>query len=259
MFKKSGSLYGLLFGLVAVFGAYLLEGGSFKALFLFPAMLIVFGGTFSATIIGVGFDKFKKMFSLIRMAYFPPKYDIKQLIDGFIKVSVKSRQEGLLAIEGQLNRLIYHFPKKMMHFVMDGTEIDLLESIAYGEMKAMQGRHDAYISMFNKMGGYAPTMGIIGTVMGLIMTLANAGKDPNTLIHSIASAFIATLWGIFSANLLWLPIADKLRQCHLEEKYMMEVSLEGVMAIQSGEIPSIVKSRLMSLLPQKEQDTLGRI
>ena len=135
----------------------------------------------------------------------------------------------------------------------------LLESIAYGEMKAMQGRHDAYISMFNKMGGYAPTMGIIGTVMGLIMTLANAGKDPNTLIHSIASAFIATLWGIFSANLLWLPIADKLRQCHLEEKYMMEVSLEGVMAIQSGEIPSIVKSRLMSLLPQKEQDTLGRI
>ena len=94
-----------------------------------------------------------------------------------------------------------------------------------GEMKAMQGRHNAYISMFNKMGGYAPTMGIIGTVMGLIMTLANAGKDPNTLIHSIASAFIATLWGIFSANLLWLPIADKLKQCHLEEKYMMEVSL----------------------------------
>ena len=164
MFKKSGSLYGLLFGLVAVFGAYLLEGGSFKALFLFPAMLIVFGGTFSATIIGVGFDKFKKMFSLIRMAYFPPKYDIKQLIDGFIKVSVKSRQEGLLAIEGQLNRLIYHFPKKMMHFVMDGTEIDLLESIAYGEMKAMQGRHDAYISMFNKMGIVQSTPGLLTPV-----------------------------------------------------------------------------------------------
>ena len=126
-------------------------------------------------------------------------------------------------------------------------------------MRAMQGRHNTFISMFNKMGGYAPTMGIIGTVMGLIMTLANAGKDPNTLIHSIASAFIATLWGIFSANLLWLPIADKLKQCHLEEKYMMEVSLEGVMAIQSGEIPSIVKSRLMSLLPQKEQEPIGKV
>ncbi len=259
MLRKSGSLYGLLFGLIAVFGAYLLEGGSFKALFLLPSMLIVFGGTFSATIIGVGFDKFKKTFSLIKMAYFPQKYDIKQLIDGFVKVSVKSRQEGILAIEGQLNKLIYPFPRKMMHFVMDGTDIDLLESIAMGEMRAMQGRHNTYISMFNKMGGYAPTMGIIGTVMGLIMTLANAGKDPTTLIHSIASAFIATLWGIFSANLIWLPIADKLKQCHLEEKHMMEVSLEGVMAIQGGEIPSIVKSRLMSLLPQKEQGTIGKL
>ena len=259
MQKKSGSLFGLLFGFTAIFGAYLLEGGSFKALFMFPAMLVVFGGTFAATIIGVGFDKFKKIFYLIRLAYFPPRYDIKKLIDGFVKVAVKSRQEGVLAIENQLSNLIYPFPKKMMHFVMDGTEIDLLESIALREMNAMQGRHNTYISMFNKMGGYAPTMGIIGTVMGLIMTLANAGKDPDTLIHSIATAFIATLWGIFSANLLWLPIADKLKQCHLEEKYMMEVSLEGVMAIQSGEIPSIVKSRLMSLLPQKEQGSIGRV
>jgi chemotaxis protein MotA len=258
MFKKSGSLYGLLLGFTAIFGAYLIEGGSFQALFLFPSLLIVFGGTFSATIIGVGIDKFKKTFLLMKLAYFPPKYDIEQLIDGFVKVAVKSRQEGILAIEGQLSRLLYPFPRKMMHFVMDGTDIDLLESIAVGEMRAMQGRHNTYISMFNKMGGYAPTMGIIGTVMGLIMTLANAGKDPNILIHSIASAFIATLWGIFSANLLWLPIADKLKQCHQDEKHMMEVSLEGVMAIQSGEIPSIVKSRLMSLLPQKEQGSLGR-
>lgn len=137
---------------------------------------------------------------------------------------------------------------------MDGTDIDLLESIAIGEIKAMQNRHNSFISIFNKMGGYAPTMGIIGTVMGLIMTLANAGQDPTTLIHNIATAFIATLWGILSANLLWLPISDRLKECHLEEKQMMELSLEGVMAIQSGEIPSIVKSRLMSLLPQKEQD-----
>ncbi|MDX1701356.1 MAG: MotA/TolQ/ExbB proton channel family protein [Melioribacteraceae bacterium] len=257
MFKRNGSLYGLFLGLLAVFGAYLIEGGSFKTLFLLPSLIIVFGGTFSATIIGVGTEKFKKILLLIRMAYFPPKYDIKKLIDGFVGISVKSRQEGILAIENQLNRLLYPFPKKMMHYVMDGTDIELLEILAVGEIKAMQGRHNSYISMFNKMGGYAPTMGIIGTVMGLIMTLANAGKDPNTLIHNIATAFIATLWGIFSANLLWLPIADKLKQCHLEEKYMMEVSLEGVMAIQSGEIPSIVKSRLMSLLPQKEQELAG--
>jgi chemotaxis protein MotA len=257
MFRKNGSIYGLLLGFAAIFGAFLFEGGSFKALFLFPAIIIVFGGTFSATIIGVGLDKFKKILLLTKMAYFPPKYDIHHLIDGFVNVSIKSRQEGILAIEGQINKLLYPFPKKMMHFVMDGTDIDLLESLALGEMNAMQSRHNQHIAMFNKMGGYAPTMGIIGTVMGLIMTLANAGKDPNTLIHNIATAFIATLWGILSANLLWLPIADKLKQCHLDEKHMMELSLEGVMAIQSGEIPSIVKSRLMSLLPQKEQEKIG--
>jgi chemotaxis protein MotA len=89
--------------------------------------------------------------------------------------------------------------------------------------------------------------------MGLIMTLANAGADPGLLIKNIATAFIATLWGVFSANILWLPISDKLKKCHLEEKNMMEISLEGVLALQSGEIPSLVKARLVSMLPQKDQ------
>ena len=120
-------------------------------------------------------------------------------------------------------------------------------------MRATQERHYSNIFIFTKMGGYAPTMGIIGTVMGLIMTLANAGTDPNVLIKSIATAFIATLWGVFSANILWLPIGDRLKRCHSEEKNMMEISLEGVLTLQSGEIPSIMKARLVGMLPQKEQ------
>jgi chemotaxis protein MotA len=106
------------------------------------------------------------------------------------------------------------------------------------------------------MGGYAPTMGILGTVMGLIMALSHAGADPNSLIKSIATAFIATLWGVFSANLIWLPIADKLKKCHQEEKQMMELSLQGVLALQSGEIPALVKARLISMLPQKDQENM---
>ncbi len=255
MLKKFGSVIGLVIGFVSIFGAYYLEGGTFGALFIASSIIIVFGGTFAATIIGVGIEKFLSIFSLIKRAYFPPRYDIKNLISGFVIISKKSRKEGILAMEGQIAKLLYPFPKKLIRLVMDGTDIDLLENIALGEIKAMQNRHYSFISIFNKMGGYAPTMGIIGTVMGLIMTLANAGKDPTILIHNIATAFIATLWGILSANLLWLPISDRLRECHLEEKQMMELSLEGVMAIQSGEIPSIVKSRLMSLLPQKEQDS----
>jgi chemotaxis protein MotA len=104
------------------------------------------------------------------------------------------------------------------------------------------------------MGGYSPTMGIIGTVMGLIATLAAAGGDPNDLIRSIASAFIATLWGVFMANIVWLPIADKLKNIHHEEHLFMDMIVEGVLAIQAGEIPSVIKAKLNSMLPSGEQE-----
>jgi chemotaxis protein MotA len=253
MMKKVGTVNGLLLGVLSIFGAYMMEGGSFGALFLIPSLIIVFGGTFSATIIGFGFDKFKEIFNLIHLAYFPKKYNLKNLINNLVEFSIISRKEGLLSIEKRLDKLDYMFPKKLLRYVIDGTDAESLQNIASLEIRAMQERHFSNIFIFTKMGGYAPTMGIIGTVMGLIMTLAHAGGDPNSLIKNIATAFIATLWGVFSANILWLPIGDKLKKCHLEEKHMMEISLEGILALQSGEIPSVVKARLISLLPQKEQ------
>ncbi|MFH1194317.1 MAG: MotA/TolQ/ExbB proton channel family protein [bacterium] len=250
---KVGSIHGLILGLVAIFGAFFIEGGSVKALFMWPAILIVFGGTFGAVIIGFGSEKFMRIFPLIKMAYSPKKYNAKDLINSMVEIAIKGRKFGLLAAEKDLVKLEHPFSQKMIRLILDGMSIDTIENIAATEMKAMQDRHYSNIFIFTKMGGYAPTMGIIGTVMGLIMTLANAGNDPNILIHNIASAFIATLWGILSANLLWLPVADKLKQCHLEEKHILEVSFEGALAIQSGEIPTVIKSRLMSMLPQKEQ------
>ena len=251
--QKFGAVFGLIVGLFSIFGAFLAEGGSFHTLFLFTSMIIVFGGTFSAIIIGFGLDKFTTILTLIRLAYFPRKFDVHKLIDNFVELSIKARREGLLTIEKDLNKFQDLFPRKMTKFALDGTDPDSLQSLASLEMRAMQERHFSNIFIFTKMGGYAPTMGIIGTVMGLIMTLANAGTDPNLLIKNIASAFIATLWGIFSANILWLPVGDRLKRCHLEEKNMMEISLEGVLTLQSGEIPSIMKARLLGMLPQKDQ------
>jgi chemotaxis protein MotA len=174
----------------------------------------------------------------------------------FVDFSVKSRRQGILSIEGDLIKLEYLFPQKLVRYIIDGTDHDSLQSLASLEMRSMQERHYSNIVIFSKMGGYAPTMGIIGTVMGLIMTLANAGSDPNLLIKNIATAFIATLWGVFSANIIWLPIGDKLKKCHSEEKMMMEISLEAASALLNGEIPSIVKARLLSMLPQKEQQKM---
>lgn len=253
---KYGAFIGIGLGLFSIFGAFLLEGGSFKALFLLPPLIIVFGGTFSAVIIGFGLEKFFDAFSVVKLAYFPHKYNLTKLINNIIEFSIVSRREGLLAIEKYVDELDYNFPKKLIRHAVDGTDPNSLESLAVLEMKTMEERHFSNIQVFTKMGGYAPTMGIIGTVMGLIMTLANAGENPDVLIHNIASAFIATLWGIVSANLLWFPIGDKLKKCHSEEKYMMEISLEGILALQNGEVPSIIKARLISMLPQKEQRKL---
>lgn len=251
--KKNSTIYGLLLGVVAIFGSFLIEGGSLKALFLIPPLIIVFGGTFSAVIVGFGYDKFKNIFSLIKMAYSPTNYNLKELINSFEKLSIIARKEGLLSVEKESEQLEYFFPKKLIRYLIDGTDAETLENLASLEMKTMQDRHNSSILIFSKMGGYAPTMGIIGTVMGLIMTLANAGGDPNSMIKNIATAFIATLWGVFSANILWLPIADKLKKCHLEEIHMMEISLEGALALRSGEVPSLVTARLIGLLPQNDQ------
>jgi chemotaxis protein MotA len=253
MIRKVGSINGFLLGIISIFGAFYLEGGSFQALFLFSPLLVVFGGTFAAIIIGFGFDKFVKIFKLIGLAYFPRDYNLNRIIDIYFDLSVKARREGLLALEKDLDKLEYPFAKKLLRFAIDGTSIDSIEVMANLEISAMQERHYSNIFLFTKMGGYAPTMGILGTVMALIATLANAGKDPDMLIKGIATAFIATLWGVLSANILWLPIGDKLKKCHLEEKHMMEMSLEGAIALQNGEIPMILKARLAGMLPQKEQ------
>jgi chemotaxis protein MotA len=251
--KRYGTVNGLILGILSIFGAFLIEGGSLSALFLIAPIIIVFGGTFSAAIIGCGFDKFKNIIKLIRIAYDSKEYNFRDMINSFIEFSIISRRDGLLSVEKHLSQMENYFPQKIIKHAIDGNDEEDLRNLAHIEMKAMQDRHYSNIFLFSKMGGYAPTMGILGTVMALIMTLANAGQDPNVLINNIATAFIATLWGVFSANIFWLPIADKLKQCHLDEKHMMEMSLEGTIALVNGEVPSVLKARLISMLPQKEQ------
>lgn len=121
---------------------------------------------------------------------------------------------------------------------IDGIDPPSLRSLGEASTAAMAERHTSHASIWSKMGGYAPTMGIIGTVMGLITVLAKAGGEPTELIHGIATAFIATLCEVFSANIIYLPIADKLKAIHGEEQLAMEVILEGVLSIQAGEAPA---------------------
>ncbi|HTO93209.1 MAG TPA: MotA/TolQ/ExbB proton channel family protein [Bacteroidota bacterium] len=245
---------GLSLGVIAIFGSFMLEGGSMGALILLPAMTIVFLGTFAAAIIGTSLKNFLQVPPLIRLALFPPSYEVKETIDSIVRYSTVARKEGLLALEKELGKVTNAFMKKILRFAIDGTEPEVLRALAETEVNYVGERHSRSAAIFQKMGGYSPTMGIIGTVMGLIATLASAGEDANILIRHIASAFIATLWGVFMANIVWLPIADKLKHIHEQEYLFMDMIVEGVLSIQAGEVPSVIKAKLNSMLPAAEQE-----
>lgn len=246
-----GTIGGLLLGFASIFGSFMLEGGSAGALILLPAMIIVFGGTFAAALIGTTFKKFSAFWKLIHLVIRPPQFDTQQTIDELVNYATIARKEGLLVLEKEIENIGSPFLKKLMQMAVDGTEPDDLRSIAEMEVHYISERHAQGSGLFQRMGGYSPTMGIIGTVMGLIATLAAAGEDPNELIRHIASAFIATLWGVLMANLVWLPIADKLKQIHAEEQFMLEMNIVSVISLQRGESPSVIRSKLKSMLPQR--------
>jgi chemotaxis protein MotA len=246
---------GLVLGVIAIFGSFMLEGGSIGALILLPAMTIVFLGTFSAAMIGTSLKNFMQIGTMLKLALFPPSYEVKDTIDSIVRYSTIARKEGLLALEKELGNVPNAFMKKILRFAIDGTEPEVLRALAETEVNYVGERHGRAAAIFQKMGGYSPTMGIIGTVMGLIATLASAGEDANVLIRHIASAFIATLWGVFMANIVWLPIADKLKYIHDQEYLFMDMIVEGVLSIQAGEVPSVIKAKLNSMLPSHQQET----
>ena len=248
------TVFGLLLGFVAVFGSFLLEGGTMGALLLIPAMVIVFGGTIAAAMIGTSTKNMLTVPTLLRLAIFVPTYDVKRAIDDLVRYSSVARRDGLLSLEKDIDRIPEAFMQKFLRYAIDGTDPDMLREITQTELEGIADRHARGAMLFSKMGGYSPTMGIIGTVMGLITTLASAGSEPDLLIRHIATAFVATLWGVFMANIVWLPIADKLRHVHAEENLFLEVIAEGVQSIQAGEIPSIIKAKLNSKLPASEQE-----
>ena len=174
-----------------------------------------------------------------------------------IHLAELARREGILTLEAHLANMKSPFVQRGLKLAIDGVEPETVQKVMEGELDAMSERHAAGAKMFSQMGGYAPTLGIIGTVMGLIHTLAGAGGDPTALIHAIGAAFIATLWGVFSANIMFLPVADKLKNRHAEEEHYLNIAMVAVFEIQSGTNPSMLQTQLLSLLPPEERKEDG--
>jgi chemotaxis protein MotA len=242
------SIIGVLAALAIVFVVQALEGGSASSIILLPSILLVFGGAFAAAMAGgILKDGIGVVGQLQRafLAKVPPPGD---LVDSVVKLAERARREGLLALEDAAKEVTHPFLRRGLELAIDGTDPEELNEILHAEVEAKRKADKAGAKIFEAMGGYAPTIGIIGTVMGLVHVLENLDK-PESLGHSISAAFVATLWGVLSANLIWLPLGNRLKRLSEVECDQMELAIEGVLAIQAGSNPRLVAQKLKSLLP----------
>jgi chemotaxis protein MotA len=241
------TIVGILLGFGGLIIGFVLEGGEVSALFLGPPAIIVFGGTFGAVLASFPLKEIKKLPMWFKIAFTDKGFGADEAYETLVRFAEKARREGLLSLEQELETVTDRFTRQGMQLVIDGTDPDVTREILESNISVMEKRHKVGIAVFEAAGGYAPTMGIIGTVMGLVHVLGNL-SDPESLSKSIAGAFIATLYGVATANILWLPIATKLKQKDKFEVAAMEMVLDGILSIQAGENPSILKEKLKTHL-----------
>jgi len=246
------TIIGLILGIGSMLGMVMLEGGSPAELIGIPAAVIVFGATFAASFVQFPLKVVLALPKMIIQTFQSYDADAKALIDQLVGLADRARRDGLLTLEEAAGQLADDFLKKGIMLVVDGVDSKTVSEVMETDMELATERHEKGIGLLEAMGGYAPTMGILGTVMGLVNVLSKL-SSPEELGHLIASAFLATLYGIASANLLWLPLAGKLRGKDEEERLARRLMMAGVLSIQAGESPRIVREKLEAYLPPSER------
>jgi len=245
------TIFGIFIGVGAVLTSFIMEGGHISSLFQIPAMILVIFGTIGASVATTSIRQFVNIPQVLKVAFFEKKLNAQQLIDLVTELSQKARKNGLLSLEKELSSIDDRFLKKALQFAIDGFEGNKIREILDIEISYMEERHKEGANFFQKMGGFSPTLGIIGTVLGLIHALGSLESSKN-IASAIASAFIATLWGVALANLIYLPLSDKLKAKHQEESLYYQIITEGVISMVMGENPRIIRTKLYSfLLPKK--------
>jgi chemotaxis protein MotA len=240
------TLPGLILGIGGLLFGGWLEGTSPLKLLMLPAFVIVMGGTLGTLMVSFPLSVLLTLPKFMMIAMMDKPHDLTHVVETFVKLADRARREGLLALEQEASSL-EPFTRRGVQMVVDGSDPALVREILESDIEAMRERHKPGAAVFEAMGGYSPTMGIIGTVMGLVHVLENL-SDPDKLGPLIASAFIATLYGVSFANCLFLPLATKLKGKSAAEAHMKELVVEGVLAVQSGDNPRVVRERLEAYL-----------
>ncbi|MCD6374679.1 MAG: motility protein A [Caldisericaceae bacterium] len=230
----------------------IIMGGSAAIFIHVPSMMVVFGGATAATLISFQLKEVLGVINVVRKAFFSEKTDNVALINQIVELSKKARKEGLLAIDKEVSQIEDPFLRSGMEMVVDGTEPELIRSIMETELSYLMERHKRGQEIFSAFGEYAPAFGMIGTLIGLIGMLQNL-NDPSQIGGGMAVALITTFYGALAANLVFIPLAGKLKNRSEEEVLIKEMIIEGVLSIQFGEHPNTIQRKLMNFLSPKQR------
>lgn len=237
------SVFGLIIGVAAIVGGQVLEGGHVNSLLQPTAFVIVVGGTLGAVMLQSPLQTFVGGMRMVRWIFTPPQLQPNDLIARIVNWSHMARKEGLLALEGQIHILSDPFMRKGLQLLVDGTEPERIRDVLEVEIGAYESQLKARARVWEAAGGYAPTIGILGAVMGLIHVMENL-TDPAKLGAGIAVAFVATIYGVGCANLIFLPISKKLLANVQRLVTLREMLVDGLVGLATGDNPRIIESRL---------------
>ncbi len=256
-----------LLGLIIAFGAIFVAGyvGGTDPHIIFgrwEAILLIVGGTLGATLTSFPMRTFfKGFFGGLKTAFVEPAFHEREVIATLVSFAEKARREGLLALENESNAVEDDFLRKGIQLVIDGRDTDIIRKVLETEVSFVQEAGAKAESVFSTLGGYSPTLGIIGTVLGLIgmlRGLANIGTTANvagSIGVATAQAFVATFFGILFANLVWLPISTKIKERYGQLLLLREIMIEGILSIQAGDNPRLLEEKLQAFLDPNERQT----
>ncbi len=237
------SIAGLCVAILAIYLGFTLDGGTVSTLFELPAFIIVFGGTLGAVMLQSSLEQFTHAISLLKWVFLPPKYNIDQGIEKIVFWAEKARESGFLALEDLALDIEDNYSQKALSLLVDGVDLDNYRVSLELDLDLYREHNLRSANVFESMGGYSPTIGILGAVLGLIHAMGNL-TAPELLGQGIATAFIATIYGVGFANLFYLPIANKIKAIVHQQTMYREMICEGLVSIANGENPHAIENKL---------------
>lgn len=242
-----GSIVGFVIGIIILFSALALETGSLSIVFQPMAFIVVMGGTFGAVLINFSINHLFSAFNDVKTLFVREEQQPIELAIQLLEISTVARQNGLLIIQNYFEIIQNPFFAHCLKLSLDINNTQFLKEIFYSEIKIEDERLAHSVQVLEAIGGYTPTFGILGAVLGLIGVMKNL-ESPHELGQGIATAFVATLYGVGFANMIFLPLAGKLRFKLKERSVVNEMIAEGILAIHSGENPALIEEKLVHYL-----------